>query len=61
MQGVTTHDVVVNFGGGEEGGVVRGGEEWVRQIAEEMFEQSGYGSDVVVEGGRVAEVDLGRI
>ncbi len=61
VQGVATHDVVVDFGGREERGVVCGGEEWVREVAEEVFEEGGYRGDVVVEDGRVAEVDLGGI
>ena len=53
--------VVIYFGGGDELGVGCGCEERVGEIAEEVFEESGDGGNVVMEGGGVAEVNLGGV
>ena len=61
MQGVAANVIVVDLCGGDELGVGGGGEEGVGEVTEEMLEEGGDGSNVVVEGGRVAEVDLGGV
>ena len=54
---VAAHDVVVDSCSLYELAVMSTGQERVRQVAEELLEQSSYGSDVVVEGGGISKID----
>ncbi len=58
VQRVPTDMVVVNLCSGDKLCVSGGGEEWIREVAEEMLEECGHRRDIVVKSGRIAEVDL---
>lgn len=53
---ISSFIVIVEARGVDEGGVVFGCEERVREFAEELFEEAAHAVYVVREGGGVAEV-----
>ena len=57
MKGVAAGDIVFVFGGLDKRVVLVGSEEWVREVAQEVFEKSGDRGNVVVKGSRRAEVN----
>jgi len=58
---VPTGTWVVNSRRIDEGIVCPAGEQWVWQVAEELLEKGSHRVDIVVEVGRVAEVEVGSV
>lgn len=61
VEGIATRDVVVDTGSTDEFVVEEVGEEWVWEVAEELFEDAGDAVDVVKEVFLSTEVDGGGI
>lgn len=58
---VAPHNFVVQPGRLDEPWILRRREERVWEISKEVLEEGGDGSDIIVEDGRIAEVDRVRI
>jgi hypothetical protein len=61
VQGIAPGAIVLDSGGVDESIVSATGEQRLGKIAEELLEQSGDRVHIVVEVGRVAEVEVGRV
>jgi len=59
MKSVPPRGRIVYVGCPQEGSVRSARYQGVREVAEELFEQRGHAVDVMVEGGRVSEVERG--